>query len=76
MIYEKVGMNECTCVLHSHHEALVLAANIEDRRVVDKSTVLKWRAPADQEMLKGIRGYSSRLGEGVGRMDSSAQGSA
>ncbi|KAF4694689.1 Methylthioribulose-1-phosphate dehydratase [Perkinsus olseni] len=58
MIYEKVGMSERTCVLHSHHEALALAANIDERRLsANASPLLKWRAPEDQEMLKGIRGY-------------------
>ncbi|KAF4726095.1 hypothetical protein FOZ63_000026 [Perkinsus olseni] len=62
MIYEKVGMSECTCVLHSHHEALALAANIEERRLsANASPLLKWRAPEDQEMLKGIRGYGTLI---------------
>ncbi|KAF4678003.1 Methylthioribulose-1-phosphate dehydratase [Perkinsus chesapeaki] len=60
MIYEKVGMDECACVLHSHHEALVLAANIDDMRVtVDDEVRWLWRAPEKQEMLKGIRGYGN-----------------
>ncbi|KAF4726049.1 Methylthioribulose-1-phosphate dehydratase [Perkinsus olseni] len=60
MIYEKVGMSERACVLHSHHEALALAANIDERRLsANASPLLKWRAPEDQEMLKGIRGYGN-----------------